>query len=80
MFTKQISSEKDVLLLQEDLDYVIEWSKSNNMLLNEDKFELIILRNKPKSAMYELPFMSEFMSYNFSISKWRNHHSSNSKT
>ena len=57
MFTKQISSEKDVLLLQEDLDYVIEWSKSNNMLLHEDKFELIILRNKPKSAMYELPFM-----------------------
>ena len=64
--SKQISSENDVNLLQEDLDNTIQWSKANNMMLHDDKFELIIHKHKPKSPVYELPFMSELMSYTVS--------------
>ena len=64
--SKQISSEADVALLQDDLNSVLEWSKSNNMLLHEDKFELVIHKHKPSSTVYELPFVSEQMMYKIS--------------
>ena len=44
--SKRISTMDDCSLLQEDLEYVIEWSKENNMMLHEDKFELLSYRTK----------------------------------
>ena len=64
--SKQISSEQDVPLLQQDLDNVIQWSKRNNMKLHEDKFELMVHKHRPNSAFYELPFVSESMMYTIS--------------
>lgn len=64
--SKQISSEADVELLQNDLNNVVAWSKSNNMLLHEDKFELIVHKHRPTSSIYELPFVSEQMMYEIS--------------
>jgi len=63
---KQISSEADTCELQEDLDSIILWSKQNNMKLHEDKFELIIHKANPSFALYELPFMTEQMTYEIS--------------
>ena len=34
--------------------------------IRDDKFELIIHKHKPKSPAYELPFLSELMSYTVS--------------
>ena len=64
--SKQISSENDVELLQNDLNSVITWSRDNNMVLHEDKFNLIIHKHQPKSTIYELPFVSETMTYHIS--------------
>ena len=64
--SKQISCESDVLLLQEDLDSVIAWSHRNNMMLHEDKFELLVHQCLPGSSLSQLPFMSENMVYQIS--------------
>ena len=61
--SKQISCEQDTELLQQDLDNIIKWSIANNMLVHEDKFELIIHKHKLRSAIYELPFISDLMTY-----------------
>ena len=64
--SKQIASESDVTLLQQDLDRVVAWSKLNNMKLHEDKFELIIHKYRQNNPLYELPFISELMTYTVS--------------
>ena len=61
--SKQISCEQDTELLQNDLDNIIKWSIANNMLVHEDKFELMIHKHKLRSTIYELPFISELMTY-----------------
>ena len=62
--SKRISSLADCALLQEDLEYVIEWSKENNMMLHEDKFELLSYRTPASKTIADaLPFMTEVNSY-----------------
>ena len=61
--SKQISCEHYVKLLKDDLYNIIDWSNSNSMMLHEDKFELIIHKHTLKSTIYELPFVSESMTY-----------------
>ena len=62
--SKRISTMDDCSLLQEDLEYVIEWSKENNMMLHEDKFELLSYRTPASKTTAEaLPFMAEVNSY-----------------
>ena len=48
---KEISCVNDTAMLQQDLNYVIHWSLQNNMLLHEDKFDLITLRDYPLSTL-----------------------------
>ena len=43
---KGISSDKDVKLLQADLNSIYKWSAENNMNFNSDKFELLRYRSK----------------------------------
>lgn len=64
--SKQISSEADVIELQSDLNSAILWSISNNMVLHEDKFDLIIHKCRPKYPLHELPFTNEQMTYQVS--------------
>ena len=52
---KEISCVNDTAMLQHDLNDVIHWSLQNNMLLHEDKFDLITHRANPLSTLYELP-------------------------
>ena len=63
---KHIFGESDVNDLQEDLDSVILWAKQNNMALHEDKFELMVHKHCPGSALYQLPFIADQMSYTVS--------------
>ena len=70
----KISTTDDTFNLQKDLDNLIEWSNLNNMKLNNQKFELLCHslgsknpdQNKRKKLFQELPFNSEFFSYNIS--------------
>ena len=61
--SKQIQSVENVAELQEDLNRVIQWSQHNNMVLHEDKFQLLIHRHDPKHSLIQLPFLNEFGSY-----------------
>ena len=53
--SKEIKSEADSVKLQEDLNSVIAWSLQNNMMLHEDKFELIV-HKAGKLEIEPLPF------------------------
>ena len=61
--SKQIGSLGDCKLLQEDLDSVVRWSRSNNMQLHEQKSELVVHKHKPGDLLQELPFSPLTMSY-----------------
>ena len=62
-----IKGESDVVKLQEDLNNVITWSTSTNMLLHEDKFELLCHNtDHPGVLLRELPFVAELYQYNTS--------------
>ena len=56
---KHIYTEQDVIVLQQDLDHVIDWAKRNNIVLHEDKFELLVHRGNPNESLYELPFVCQ---------------------
>ncbi len=38
---KSLKSREDVDLLQEDLDKIYRWAKKNNMMFNDEKFQLL---------------------------------------
>ena len=63
-----INSISDYNSLQADLNTIITWSKTNNLMLNQDKFELIShnskIKSKSKEILNELPFSSNYESYN----------------
>ena len=62
----QITSVQDKNSLQEDLNVIKKWSNSNNMELNENKFELICHRwkfNGTINLLKELPFFDENFTY-----------------
>ena len=62
--SKKISTQEDCDLLQQDLEYVIEWSEENNMQLHEDKFELVCYRTPSAKVLAEaLPFMADVTNY-----------------
>ena len=63
---KHIFCDTHVKELQQDLNSVIEWAKHNNMALHEDKFELMVHKHCPNFGLYELPFISEEMTYSTS--------------
>ena len=63
---KHIYTEQDVIVLQQDLDHVIAWAKRNNMVLHEDKFELLVHRGNPNESLYELPFVCQTQTYKVS--------------
>ena len=62
--SKAISTIKDTQELQSDLNSIVEWSQHNNMKLHEKKFEFLCYRIKQFNLLEELPFSSEYTSYN----------------
>ena len=62
----KISSVSEKNKLQDNLNNVIEWSKLNNMELNNDKFELICYSlgtNSNRKSLKELPFQKGLTQY-----------------
>ena len=57
-----ISKASDTEILQEAIISSAEWSKQNNMMLHEHKFELLI-HSQNKKPMRELPFHNEYFVY-----------------
>ncbi len=68
--SKQINSSEDVKLLQCDLDSIIKWSKENNMMLHEDKFDLLVHKHDTMETLSTLPFFSEVSTYQVSSGDW----------
>ena len=64
--SKQIVTLESKSLLELDLLNVLDWSKTNNMELNEQKFELQSYNLKPSPLSLELPFHTELFSYRIS--------------
>ena len=64
-----ILSVSDKVSLQNDLEIIKQWSKENNMELNQKKFELIRHQAKVKTStavlkdLKELPFMNDVYTY-----------------
>ncbi len=56
-------------LLQTDLDNVAEWSKANNMLLHEDKIEVMNYCLNTSLLLRNLPFTAELRQYTTSDGK-----------
>ena len=64
--SKRITVEHDSVELQEDLDVVLKWSMENNMVLQKQKFELLIHRANENVFLQELPYASDMWSYHAS--------------
>ena len=64
--SKQIGCFKDCKLLEEDLYKIRDWSRSNNMKLHEQKFELLNHLHNSKSLSPALPFFAETLRYKVS--------------
>ena len=60
---KAIGLTSDVSLLQDDLHKTIDWSTTNKMVLNEDKFELLTHSLTKTNPLKELPFSNQFFEY-----------------
>ena len=58
--------QKDVSLLQNDLEKVILWSDNNNMTLHKDKFEYMSYLHNRQNYLLELPFVCEQFQYKVS--------------
>ena len=52
--------------LQDDLSSIMEWSASNNMMLHEQKFELLIHKYHPQANDWIPPFDETYLSYKVS--------------
>ena len=66
--SKQIATVDCKNKLQADIVNVLNWSRANNMELNEEKFELQSYSNKINSITHEFPFHPELFSYSVSDS------------
>ena len=60
---KSISNSADTKLLQEDLYNAINWSDKANMVLHQNKFELLSHRVDQNHHLDELPFYSKYTHY-----------------
>ena len=54
-----IQQEGDMVLVQEDLNKVVEWSLQNNMVLHEGKFEYLCYRTGRPKWLEDLPFTND---------------------
>lgn len=59
----KITSLADKIKLQGEVLEVLEWSKNNNMELNQRKFELLIHSSSVNPFSHELPFWPELYNY-----------------
>ena len=66
-----IEEEEDAQKLQEDLEKVYKWAKSNNMQFNDEKFEL--LRYKPKQQNPRLLHSTTYKSSSGSVINEKEH-------
>ena len=57
--SKQIGCFKNCVLLQDNLYSILDWSRSNNMKLHQQKLELLSHLHSSKSSLSELPFVGE---------------------
>lgn len=70
-----IDSIQDTINLQDNLNKIIEWTESNNMRLNNNKFEFIthsfsdkdLEQKMLQKTLQELPFSDEYHLYYTSI-------------
>ena len=60
---RAIKTTEDSALLQEDLNRVIKWASDNNMLLHQDKFEVLNHSTGKNALLKQLPFTSELYCY-----------------
>ena len=60
---KTINNTIDTQILQEDLNKAVNWSEKSNMVLHQDKFELLIHRADRSHHLDQLPFYPEFTHY-----------------
>ena len=60
---KAITAALCQCFLQEDLNQVVEWSTANNMLLHENKFEVMNYTLNRSRLLRELPFTAELLQY-----------------
>ena len=51
----EVLTEEDIDKLQRDLDRILEWALRNNMVLNEEKYELMVHSHNQSSLLGELP-------------------------
>ena len=66
--SKQISSLNSKAILEADLARVLEWSRDNNMELNQNKFELMTYQLKHNKVAQEMPNYPEMFAYKISES------------
>ncbi|XP_068240007.1 uncharacterized protein [Palaemon carinicauda] len=64
---RAISTTPDMVLLQQDLNTVTQWSTKNNMSLHEDKFEFMSHAVNRRNLLLQLPFTADL--YQYSTSK-----------
>ena len=66
----KINSVKDTISLQKSLSTAFSWSKENNMLLNDSKFDMMSFKptqnNKSQNIFKSLPFSEQFFQYKLS--------------
>ena len=60
---RAITTSDDINLLQQDLDRVITWASDNNMLLHQDKFEVLNHSVGTNTFLQELPFINQLYCY-----------------
>ena len=60
---KSICNTIDTTLLQNDLNNAVTWSEKSNMVLHQNKFELLSHRADQSHQLDELPFYPEFTHY-----------------
>ena len=58
-----IEDQESPIKLQDDLDRLGQWSKDNNMSLNDEKFEVLHYALNNTSLLKQLPFFSELETY-----------------
>ena len=67
--SRQIDCCEDHDILQKDLERVMDWSQSNNMMLHDEKFELLVHKSKSSTEDHALPFPHIHQSYQISVDK-----------
>ena len=60
---RSITSIEDTQCLQKDLNNAVVWSEKSNMVLHQNKFELLIHRADQSHHLDQLPFYSEYTHY-----------------